>query len=207
MRTIEIKVYQFNELSDSAKQHALNKYLQHEDFSYLWDDAISTIRAFCDRTSIRTSRNSWAEPSFSHIDDAILELSGVRLRTYFLNNFDFLYKRRYIKHFDCHKNHKNIVNKTAQSTGRQYSFYKSRLWVDDTCCVLTGMCYDDDFLRPIYNFLRSPNNNNFEDVIYDCFHSLVKTVEYGIELNSTMDSFEEHCAANDYEFDERGNRI
>ena len=69
------------------------------------------------------------------------------------------------------------------------------------------MCYDDDFLRPIYNFIAKPNNNNFKDIVEDCFHSLVKTVEYEIELNSTMDSFEEHCAANDYEFDERGNRI
>lgn len=207
MRTIEIKVYQFNELSDSAKQHALNKYLQYEGFYYLWDDAISTIRAFCDRTSIRTSRNSWAEPSFSHIDDAILELSGFRLRTYFLNNFDFLYKRRYIKSFDCHKNHKNIINKTAQNTGNKYSFYKSRLWVDDTCCVLTGMCYDDDFLKPIYDFIAKPNNNNFKDIIEDCFYELNKTVEREIEYLSTEDAFEEHCEANDYEFDERGNLI
>lgn len=207
MRTIEIKVYSFDELNDSAKEKAKTKYFENESFDWIWSDAISTIKEFCKRTDVSTSRNSWLEPSFNNIDDAILELSGVRLMSYFYNNFDFLYKRRYVKSFNCHKEHKNIVNITADRTGAKYCFYRSSIFIDDNCCVLTGMCYDDDFLRPIYDFLAKPNNLNFKDIIEDCFQSLKKCIEKEIEWLQTDEGFSDICDENDYEFDEKGNRI
>ena len=33
MRTIEVKVFKFDELSDKAKEHALNKYCEEEYFA------------------------------------------------------------------------------------------------------------------------------------------------------------------------------
>jgi len=207
MKTIEIKVYSFDELSDEAKKFALDKYLEDESFDWIWHDACNTIKAFVDKQSIvETSRESWLIPRFSVDYDELLELSGIRLMKYFHNNYDFLFKRRYRKHFDGHKNHRNIVNKIAPSTGNKYCFYYSSIFIDDNCCPLTGVCYDDDFLRPIYEFLKSPDNRNFRDIIEQCFKSLEKAINNEIEGNSTIESFSEHCDANDYQFLENGKR-
>lgn len=38
MKTIELKIYSFNELSDKAKQYAINKYYENETYDYLEED-------------------------------------------------------------------------------------------------------------------------------------------------------------------------
>jgi len=206
MRTIEITVYSFDELNDSAKEKAKTKYFENESFDWIWSDVISTIKEFCKRTDVSTSRNSLLEPSFSNIDDAILELSGERLMAFLYNNFDFLWKRKYVKMFDGHKEHRNVRNKTTKS-GKEYCTYYSSIFVSNDC-VLTGMCYDDDFLKPIYDFLEKPTERiDFKSLIEDCFDSLKHAVESEIEYYLSMDYFKEYCVENNLEFDEKGNRI
>jgi hypothetical protein len=46
MRTVEIEVYSFGELSEKAKDVARNKWREHSDYPW-WDDAKSSIDAFC----------------------------------------------------------------------------------------------------------------------------------------------------------------
>ena len=204
MKTIEINLYSFDELSDEAKEKAMNKYYENEDFFYIWDDAHKTVNAFCYETSINTYNNSWLEPNLNNIDDNIINLKGVRLMKYFINNFDFLFKRKYLKSFDGHKNHKMITNKTVQRNGNKYCFATSNIQ-KETSCNLTGVCYDDDFLEPIYTFIKNPKDNkNFEDIICDCFYCLKKSIENEIEANQTIESFAELCEMNDYYFTEQG---
>ena len=208
MKTIEINLYSFDELSDKAKEKAMNKYYENEDFYYIWDDAHKTVKEFCDKTIVRTSINSWLEPNLNNIDDNIINLKGVRLMKYFINNFDFLYKPKYLKSFDGNKNHKMITNKTVQSKGKsnvkKYCFATSNIQ-KETSCNLTGVCYDDDFLEPIYNFIKNPKENkNFEDVICECFYSLKNSIESEIEANQTIESFAELCEMNNYYFTEQG---
>ena len=208
MKTIEINLYSFNELSDKAKEKAMNKYYENEDFYYIWDDAHKTVKEFCDKTIIKTYQNSWLDPYFNHIDDSILNLTGIRLLKYFINNFDFLFKRKYLKCFDGHKNHKMITNKTVQSkgksNGKKYCFATSNIQ-KETSCNLTGVYYDDDFLEPIYNFIKNPKDNkNFEDIICECFYSLKNSIESEIEAKQTIEGFSELCEMNGYCFTEDG---
>ena len=204
MKTIEKILYSFDELSYKAKEKAMNKYYESEDFFYIWDDAHETVEAFCDKTIVRTSINSWLEPNFNHIEDSILNLTGVRLMKYFINNFDFLYKPKYLKSYDEHKTHRMIKNKIAINTGHKYSLAYSNIQ-KETSCNLTGVCYDDDFLKPIYDFLQKPTKNKtFEDIISDCFYCLKNSIESEIEAKQTIESFAELCDMNNYYFTEDG---
>lgn len=209
MRTEVINVYQFDELSEQAKQKAIEKEGKYLETSYIYDDARNSVNEFIRRVNvpIKTSRNSFLDVYLGEIDDMLLILTGNRLRTYLINNMDFLYKPKYIKSFDGHKTHKMIINKTAQGTGKKYCAAYSKINFD-TCCNLTGVCYDDSILEPIYEFINKPNNTeNLEDIINECFDNLKKDIESEIEYLQSKEGIIETIKANEYEFTEDGERF
>ena len=71
----------------------------------------------------------------------------------------------------------------------------------DNCCVLTGYCADEDILRPIYDFLKAPDTRTtLYDLMDKCLDSFFKSCRDDMEFQCSEESFEESCAANDYEF-------
>ena len=74
-------------------------------------------------------------------------------------------------------------------------------------CNLTGMCYDDDMLKPIYDFLelRNFDTTNFEDLLNSCFDAMRKTLKDEEEYMYTDEYISEEIISNDYEFTENGN--
>lgn len=185
MRTIEISIYKFSELSDESKRKALDKFEPSVDFIY--DDAHETVKAFCEIFGVKEGRQSWLDFNTDYIDDNILELTGQRLRTYLINNFySEIYKP---------KTYYKRVNKKR----------KSKIFVNNDC-VLTGVCYDHDMLEPIYNFIQKPcNHTNFQDLIDNAFNNLRKSVEDEASYRYSDEAKIEDIDANDYEFYEDGN--
>ena len=46
MKTIEIQVYSFNELSEKAQEKAINKFIEDGYFDYIFDEAYETVEKF-----------------------------------------------------------------------------------------------------------------------------------------------------------------
>lgn len=219
MKTIikEVKVYQFDELTEEAKQNAINKYSERQNFDYIYDEAYQTVKKANKLFNIEEGRNSWLYYSLSHIDDNIMNLKGLRLRTYILNNFelwkgkfyDSIGDNRIINH-PCIKVHRYDLSKGARVSSS--NFYYSRIQKEN-CCILTGMCYDDDFLKPIYDFVYnfrefpSANYQTFEDLIQYCFDSLKSSIESEIEYRESREAIEEEIQENCMEFTEDGNEF
>jgi len=215
MRTIEVCLYKFDELSEEAKENALSNITI--DNSFWWDEAHETVKKFHDVFGTRDGYRSWLDIRTEHIDSDILELSGFRLQKYLWNNFGSeLFTRKYLKHgelVDAKKPHhqmmkqRQITNKCPNQGKWSISYY-SNIQTDD-CCVLTGVCYDDDLLKPIYDFLEirdfSRNSTDYKDLLEDCVHSLRKSLESEDEYNETDEAKIDHIEANDYEFEEDGN--
>lgn len=86
-RTIRVKVYKFNELSNEAKQKAINEARRNVDTSFIYDDAHETVKAFHNVFGTKEGGRSWLDANTGHIDDNIMNLKGLRLRTYVINNF------------------------------------------------------------------------------------------------------------------------
>lgn len=83
MKTVTVEIFEFNELSDKAKQTAIGRYREkYLDLSFIWDDGKATVKAFCEVFNIRTTKQYWTEPYLDNIDDDILELTGSELRDY-----------------------------------------------------------------------------------------------------------------------------
>jgi len=211
METVEIKLYKFSELSEEVKEKAINQYRENEYKHTPWfiDEVNQCFEKFADIFSIEWRNIDYEEPYRNdyHLtfDDNILNLTGQRLATYIWNNYKSdLFKHKYLKSFDDHKNHKRVKNYTAKRTGNKYCSYYSAIQLDNSC-VLTGMCYDHNILDPIYEFLNKPNDRiDFETLLNDCINSLCHAVSSEIEYQYSDEAITETIEANDYDFTEDG---
>lgn len=182
-----INVFSFSELSDTAKEVALNKlrnldnYGNYDEITASWDKFIEVL-----------------PNDYTDYYDEIMDLSGVRLLKYLWNNYkNVLYKGRYYSVKGKVKPHKRI------KTSGNFQAYHSAIQLDN-CCTLTGVCYDMDILDPIYNFMAKPDNTSFKTLINRCKRAYEKAIEDEEEYSQSDEYLEEMAEANDYTFFESG---
>ncbi len=220
MKTIELKLFEYSELPTEKAKEKAREWFNKDGVNceYIYSDARETVKAFFKHFPGSEGRNSWLDISTNNINDNILGLSGQRLATYIYNNFgDVLFKGKYFSGlpgaYDTKLIHPCVKNweiKQGPNKGKFGRSYYSRI-TKENCCVLTGVCYDDDLLGPIYDFLKAPDNTNFEDLLNNCFEALRKSVEdeveYRIEYRNSREAIEEDIEANEYTFLEDGTRF
>lgn len=205
MKTIEIKIYSFDELTETAQQNAINHFRYHLDNSFEYDNIISSVKKLIDIFDLKTG-NEYTDLRYSHIEDNILELSGVRLYKYILNNYgSFLFQPKYLKCIDNAVNYKQFICKQHKDhKGEIYTQLYSKYKKTDSC-VLTGVCYDDDILKPVYKFLKNPCKlTTFEDLIQDIENAISKTFQDVEDWLNSDEYIIDTIEANDYDFNENG---
>jgi len=190
MRTIETNIFNFSELSEEAKQTAINQhreYLQSEDF---WGKE-------------RQESYEAAELIYKELHNIDEEISGGRLVAWIQNNLSNNWtKRNYIsKHTDG----------TVKNSDWQFKYdctkkKLSRVFTTNNLenCPLTGVCYDYDFLKPIIDFLKKPSASvtNMDLTIPD--YDIIRQNDMdGMDDNYVTEAIE----ANGYEFTENGELI
>lgn len=209
MRTITKELFTFDELSEEAKEKAVNsaraKDWASEDVRYFYQEARQTVDKFHGlNLGTKLGNRSWLEVNFDYVSDNILNLKGLRLRTWVINNLP-LWKGKYYSLWSktevSHKHHKE-----------GYPVLKSRYSkvFADTSCVLTGVCWDDSFLQPIHDFIAWKNakayeSMDFETLVSDCFHSLAKDLQSNEEYSNSDEAIIDSIKANGIEFDIEGN--
>lgn len=220
MRTIETKLYQFEELSEESKQRAIEKW-RSEDTEIAWaSENRDTMEKFAEIFPIKVTDWSYGGRgegvSFRFTcDDCIEELSGQRLATYIWNNYKSdLFKGKYYHsqkfgltdHRLIHRRVKSKqITNNCPNKGKWSNSYYSGLFLE-TSCVLTGYCMDDDILDPIYKFLDKPSNQTFRDLLENCFDEWIKACNRDIDWQNSDEYISETISANDYEFEEDGTR-
>ena len=210
MKTIEIKLYQFNELSEDAKQTALDHFRENEiNSEYMINEAHESFIKFAEIFGIEWDNMDYIENYRSNykctLDDSILELSGQKLATYIWNNYKTdLYKGKYYGRLSSYdKTGLKIPISLEHPIGQRHVIHYSKCTIENSC-VLTGMCYDDDLLEPIYNFMDFPTDQDFKDLLEDCLTKLCKTVQSGIDYKLSEEGLTESIECNDYDFTEEG---
>jgi hypothetical protein len=214
MKTITVNLYSFNELSEEAKQNAIENVRNHksDDYDYIWHDAHNSVKKFHSIFPTEEGFNSWLDYELTGLDfeDEILNLRGLRLRKYILNNFGhylFVPEFKGSLKTDEYVSHKRIKSPIeVNRNGKRFNAYYSAIFKDN-CCVLTGVCYDNDLLKPIYDFLEKDYKNkyiNLIDLFDECFRSLEKSINNEIDWNESDEGVKEHILSNDFEFTEEG---
>lgn len=190
-------LYTFDELSDEAKERAYQNWSPE----YFWhDDNVKSLNAFCDALNIRLQSYSYGDRG-SHvsadfnIDTNAEELTGLRLRTWIINNiFPNITKGKYYgKLSGTYPNMKHV--KRYSRIQRDYDF------------ALTGYCMDETLTRPLFEFVDKPTNGTtLEDILEDCLESWRIAAEKDFEYSQSFEAFAEHAEANEYEYTEEGDR-
>lgn len=185
MRTIEVKLYKFDELSEAAQEKALNKWNEGNIDIPWMDENFDSMRKGLEFYDFElkdwsfdyyNASNGYFKIHSRHYYDEIKELSGVRLWKYLQNNYS-TYRCKY----------KGEMKETISGG-----------------CPFTGYCVDENFLDPIRAFLKKPTDITFMELMEQCVHECAKAIEMNYEYSQSMEYFKETCEANEYEFTEDG---
>lgn len=206
MKTIEIEIYQFSELSTEAKQKAINKWIEQGGPDWIFEDAHATFLKFaiifgvknCGIDYTSSSSSSWNVKTPANAE----EITGQRLATYIWNNYrtDIFRGKYYSKLVNTHKDGTRIEVSKEHPAGLRHVIRRSRCQLNNDC-ILTGMCYDMDILEPMYNFLQRPTaGTTYKELIDECIENLIKSVTNEWEASTTDEYYQEHAEANGYEF-------
>lgn len=207
MKTIEIEIYSFEELSETAQQRAIQDYLSNER-DYFWaNENTKSIEAFFDLFPIRLKNSRWDDIRWEFTESENIEnLSGIRLLKYLLNNYGYkLFKPKYIKSLSGERIKHNRLKRNSYSNGNVSNFYYSAIQ-KDTCCVFTGYCADDAILQPVYDFIKKPDNTSFIELMENCITAFEKYLQREEEYFNSEEFAIEEIIANEYEFEESGKR-
>ena len=209
MRTIKVKVYSFNELSEKAKAKAINEF-GGDECEYLFDEAMDSINQFAGIFGIVIRRIDFLEPSrseyYTAFPDHVMDLRGWRLATYVWNNYrEGIFRGKYYgKLVDTFKDGTKIPKSKEHPAAMRHVRRKSKVFLS-TDCVLTGTCYDMDLLDPIYKFLNNPVKDvSIAGLVGNGINSLCSSVRSEYEYRNSIEGMAESFEANDYEFTENG---
>jgi hypothetical protein len=201
MKSVEVQLFEFSELSNSAKEKALADYVSLGGYFDI-SEAKDSLEAFAGIFPIKLHdwNYGWGGTYINFdfaIDDwcsygnEIAELSGWRLATYIWNNYkNDIYKGKYYStkgyYDDKGKYH--------------YKHRHSKIILETGQCPYTGVCYDEDLLDPLWKFMKNPDDTTFEDLMIDCLYSWLHSVESEDEYQSSEEVFKEICNANEWLF-------
>tara|TARA_R110000772_G_scaffold19922_4_gene55397 strand:+ start:451 stop:1101 length:651 start_codon:yes stop_codon:yes gene_type:complete len=206
MRTKTIEIYEFHELDIPVQQSVVDRVEVSTEFIY--QEAEATVDAFCKAFNVKTHMNSWLQfacwnPYLDHeYEQEVHELTGMRLRTYLINNYGYiLEKGKYYGNLSkTHKNGNPILVSKEHPVGMRHLKRYSKV-IFERCCNLTGVCYDISIMKPIYNFIDNPNESDTINVLFDnCFNSLEIDIKDEEDYHHTDDAKAEQVEIDDNEY-------
>lgn len=195
MKTIEIKLYKFEELSSEAQKTAVEKWRNDTEDSFSLNEILQSLTKFAEEFNIKIrdyslGYNSNIDARLGHIDDVILGLKGSRLVAFINNNFShILYERKGYGSYEKKLNGKYDYKR------------RSRINVINTCCPFTGVCFDEDILTPIRAFMQCPGKHDtYEQLLQDCISSCEQSADKAVEYENSFEYIKDTIEANDYDF-------
>jgi hypothetical protein len=201
MKTITVKVYSYDELSDEAKEKAREWYRSGNDYPW-YSECQESLKGFENALPIKIKDWSYGEDlNRSYINwyctnENLESLTGLRLRTWLINNFwNLIEKGKY-----------QSTAGTYDADGKYH--YKKRYsnCTKEVIAPFTGYIADDILLGPIRDFIKKPDylSMDFKTLIDDCFYSFMKSVADDIEYQNEDEQIAESIRTNEYEFTEDG---
>lgn len=192
MRVEHTVIYSINELTDEAREKAHAEYLEKYYHGPRWDaENRESLYEFCEEFPIDADYwkygSGYAEIGpkmrYRDFDKCVWELTGLRLRTWLINNYESLLWSP-------------VKFRLPSGKARVSRVLKRR-----SSCQFTGHCMDDELMNPIWEFINNPRGGvTLEDILNHCLQSWVHTCRSDCEYEESMEAFVEHADANGIEF-------
>lgn len=180
--------YRIGELSEEAREKAVEHYRNNGAEWHWHDEARDTLEAFCNMVGVKVLEYDIERADVriaGHDDVEIKGLTGARLMSYLYNRYySTLYKPEYVNV----KRRKSCVN---------------------TCdCPLTGYCMDYDILKPLLDAMSGRRyRDTYWDIVNDCLQSWAIAARKDYEYSLSDEYIIDHLQTNEAEYDINGNPI
>lgn len=203
MRTINLDLFKFSELDETAKQVAIesvrDKFLRHQDFDF--SEYKASLNAFCLDLGIDIKDWSYGldgcDVSLDFDDLRAEYVSGVRLYTWIVNNLKGLQPGPRVYHVE-RETVRYGFKQTERIVKRVSSIYKA-----SDSCNYTGVCFDETLLNPFREFLKAPTDEtNLGDLVRAAIDSYCSALLEDLEYQETDEYAVEYIENNgdDLEF-------
>lgn len=203
MQTKTITVYAINELSDKAKEYALDQWNENWDNPWASENRQSlykfaeifniTIKDFCYGSYSSRDGVTWSDNW--EFDLQVESLTGIRLLKWLENNV--------MKHLRKGKYYS--TKGTYDAAGKYHYAKRYSKCQFEISCPMTGYYMDMEIIDPILEFVKKPTDKiNLKQLIDNCMDAWVNACVADGEEQRSMESFIEACESNNYTFTESG---
>ncbi|MBO6225834.1 MAG: hypothetical protein J6N72_10390 [Psychrobacter sp.] len=171
MRTIEMTVFDYNELSDEAKETAFENWLeQKQRFGYSWEDEVSKILKHIEKnTPIRVEDLQYNTCNFSYYlnvtgyhgkDDDKYHVTGLRAAKIVLAMYyEITHKTQFYVRNRDHKQNAVFGYTDEEYLGHEEKKRRSAFHKYSQC--FTGYCDSETFSSALYASVKENTNNDF----------------------------------------------
>ena len=196
MREVTMKVYTVEELSEKALSRAYDNWYMNSDYPCGEENEKTLLefeRVFPVKVTNWQYGGSYKYVRFHMTCDEVAELEGFRLAKYIWNNYRHdIYKGKY-------------YSKGKFIDGKYHYVYRRSKVNLEQGCNLTGYYLDYDILKPVWDFLDSPEPYvTFEDLMEKCLNRWIDACEDDYNNYYDKNTFIEMAKDNEWEFYEDG---
>lgn len=183
--TEEVKIYQFDELSENVKQRLIEKEYENFEFAFYVDEWANTVKAISrligGRYDYKIGLWGYSYLTFVDYQTPEEEVYGNRAVAWLYNNWmQYTYEGKYYSKNGKHK-HSKIIK--------------------DTDCVFTGICYDCNFWET-FNLFKEEVKKGKELTVSDFIAMLEEALTHDIvdelEALTSEEGLTEYLSQNEY---------
>lgn len=202
MKTIEVKLYKFNELDADVQEKVIERRCEElMNEMFFWDEEYAgSLNRFCELFALTYTPSRYdcsVDIKTWELHEHAGSVSGMRLRTWIINNcYDLLYQKKTYYKF------------TSYSVK-----HKSKVLHQQADCPLTGFCGDIALVSPFQEFVNREgiyakskifNRTDLQDLILEANSRWDKAINEEYRYQSSREHALELIEANDYDFTENG---
>lgn len=190
METVQVKIYNASELSKKALSKA------HHEWQclgmYPWNsENEAVLNEFAEAFGLNITSWQYGNDRGVHVrfefNDYLEfdpeEMNGIRLLKWIMNNhFDTIYTGKYY--------HKGKASKHSKV------FFEYN--------TLAGYCVGYDILKPIFDFIENPTEQDLNGLIKECLNAWLTSCNSDYEYYYSEESFIENSEANEWKYTEDG---
>lgn len=188
MRTIRTKIYKFSELTEDAKQTAIDLFRPTEN---VWQkENYESLQEFAALFNLQLNRSNYGVAiRLGNID---YNPCGVKLATWLWNNYaDRIYSKK--QYWIC--------NGVPNCVGVNAKHRNSAIFIITDGCPLTGYYMDNQILEPIFEYMKKPSERmDFESLMNECFEAWRVACDKDFEFQCSDEQVIDNIESNKIEF-------
>jgi len=194
MKTKTINIYSFDELSEEAKEKAIEDYRERNTEIFWMDETVESLKGlfeYCNNIYLKDyslgEYQSYIRVDFTN--EEIEEFTGKRAMAWLENN---LLSNIRISYYG--KRRKEL---------RQYGKYYYAGMIKP--CPFTGYCVDDDLLDDLIKEVKE--GSDLKTAFEELASTIQRIIQNEVEYQNSEEYIAEYFKINEYEFDEEENLI